>query len=747
MSGTSTSTAVNGSISDVAQLQSALENLGTNVFMADENLELVYINTKAKETLEAINDVLMDLFGFGHDEMLGKCIDIFHKDPSYQRGILRSPKNLPHQAEIPLGPLTLDLQVAAVFNEGGDYVGTIVNWEDITAKKTAEAEAQKTPQMVKQSPVNILLCDSDLNVVYANDNSVKTLKVLEGAGKLNFRVDDLIGICIDGFHKDPSYQRNIIGNHKSMLPRNAEIMIGGEDIDLQVDAIYDADGEFIGGMATWSVITEKKKAEAEANKVQNMMENMPINVMLADKDLNVVYMNSTSTKTLRSIEHQLSVKVDQIMGICIDTFHKDPSYQRNIITNFKSMLPRNAEIKIGEEDIDLQVDAVTDKEGEFIGAMATWTVITEKKRMEREQAEAQEREQKQAAELQNKVDQLMVVAQKAGEGDLTEEIPFSGEDAIGQLAAGFGEMIGNISNVLGEVGTGTAQIDAGSQQIASASQSLSEGASEQASNLEEISSSLEEMSSMTNQNAENAKQAAGLSEESQKSAGKGQKEMTQMAEAMDEIKKSSAEISKIIKVIDEIAFQTNLLALNAAVEAARAGEAGKGFAVVAEEVRNLAQRSAEAAKNTSAMIEESTQRADTGVSIAQRVGEALEEIVTSTEKVNTLLGEIASASQEQADGITQVNTGVGELDKLTQASAGNAEELASASQETAAQVATLRELVARFKINAGGDAGGAPPATAAPAQAPRPAAATATPKNDPKKAIPLDGDKKGFESF
>ncbi|MCH8210291.1 MAG: PAS domain-containing protein, partial [Planctomycetes bacterium] len=373
--------------SNLAELQSALENVGTNVFFGDTDLNLIYINAKARETLEAINDVLKDLFGLNHDELLGQCIDIFHKDPSYQRGILRSPKNLPHQAEIPLGPLTLDLQVAPVFNEGGDYVGTIVNWEDITAKKTAEAEAQKTSQMVKQSPVNILLCDSDLNIVYANDNSVKTLKQLEGAGKLNFRVDDLIGICIDSFHKDPSYQRNIIGNHKSMLPRNAEIMIGGEDIDLQVDAIYDAEGEFIGGMATWSVITEKKKSEAESNKVQNMMENMPINVMLADKDLNVVYMNATSYKTLRSIEHQLSVKVDQIMGICIDTFHKDPSYQRNIISNFRTMLPTNAEIKIGEEDIDLQVDPVTDKDGEFIGAMATWTVISEKKRMEREQAE------------------------------------------------------------------------------------------------------------------------------------------------------------------------------------------------------------------------------------------------------------------------------------------------------------------------------------------------------------------------
>ncbi|MCH8315536.1 MAG: PAS domain-containing protein, partial [Planctomycetes bacterium] len=204
--------------SNLAELQSALENVGTNVFFGDTDLNLIYINAKARETLEAINDVLKDLFGLNHDELLGQCIDIFHKDPSYQRGILRSPKNLPHQAEIPLGPLTLDLQVAPVFDEGGDYVGTIVNWEDITAKKTAEAEAQKTSQMVKQSPVNILLCDSDLNIVYANDNSVKTLKVLEGAGKLDFKVDDLIGTCIDSFHKDPSYQRRVGEECRSLRP-------------------------------------------------------------------------------------------------------------------------------------------------------------------------------------------------------------------------------------------------------------------------------------------------------------------------------------------------------------------------------------------------------------------------------------------------------------------------------------------------------------------------------------------------
>ncbi|GAB5495880.1 MAG: hypothetical protein Phyf2KO_09600 [Phycisphaerales bacterium] len=61
--------------------------------------------------------------------------------------------------------------------------------------------------------------------------------------------------------------------------------------------------------------------------------------------------------------------------------------------------------------------------------------------------------------------------------------------------------------------------------------------------------------------------------------------------------------------------------------------------------------------------------------------------------MNTLLAEISSAAKEQSTGISEINSGVTELDKVTQQNAGNAEELASAAQETASQVATLREVV------------------------------------------------------
>ncbi len=259
-----------------------------------------------------------------------------------------------------------------------------------------------------------------------------------------------------------------------------------------------------------------------------------------------------------------------------------------------------------------------------------------------------------------------------------------------------------VARVVSGLTEGAGQVAAAAGHVSSSSQSLAEGASEQAASLEETSSAMEEMSSMTKQNAENASQARAMMGSAKQIVEKVSSHMGEMSKAILEITKSSEATSKIIKTIDEIAFQTNILALNAAVEAARAGESGAGFAVVAEEVRSLAMRAAEAAKSTSSLIDNTINAVKIGYELTQKTQEAFSENITISGKIGQLIDEIATASLEQANGISQVSITINGMNNVTQQTAANAEESASASEELNAQADQMTSYVADLSAVVGG---------------------------------------------
>ncbi|MCC6262666.1 MAG: MCP four helix bundle domain-containing protein [Bryobacterales bacterium] len=259
-----------------------------------------------------------------------------------------------------------------------------------------------------------------------------------------------------------------------------------------------------------------------------------------------------------------------------------------------------------------------------------------------------------------------------------------------------------LENAIEELAEGAEQVASAASQVSSSSQSLAQGSSEQAASLEETSASSEEINSMARKNSENSRTAADLMTQSQKKYEQANQSLDESVVAMGEINTQSDKIARIIKVIDEIAFQTNILALNAAVEAARAGEAGMGFAVVADEVRNLAQRSAQAAKDTAALIEESIAKSDDGKVKVDQVATAIRAITEEAAKVKTLVDEVNLGSQEQARGIEQIGKAIAQMEQVTQKTAANAEESASAAEELNAQSMTLKSVVERLTAMVGG---------------------------------------------
>ncbi|MCH8842367.1 MAG: PAS domain-containing protein [SAR324 cluster bacterium] len=707
--------------SEVSRIQNMVENAPVNIMMADRDLTLTFLNPKSVETLKTLEQYLPDKV----DNLIGKKIDIFHKDPSYQRGILNDPSNLPRQAFIKVGPETLDLLVSAITDKDGEYIGPMVTWSVVTQKLEAENAMVRIQNMVENSPVNIMMADRDLNLTYLNPKSVETLKTLEQY--LPEKVDNLLGKSIDIFHKDPSYQRGILGNPAN-LPRQALIKVGPETLDLLVSAITDKDGEYIGPMVTWSVVTKKLEVENAMVRIQNMVENSPVNIMMADSDLNMTYMNPKSRETLKTLEQYLPCKVDELIGKSIDILHKDPSYQRGILGN-PANLPRQALIKVGPETLDLLVSAITDKDGEYIGPMVTWSIVTKKLESESAQTRLTNMVDKAALNIMMAdTDLNMIYMNEASTNTLRTlqqylpipvdkmvgntidvfhknptyqrdilsnpaNLPRHAEIAVGPewLALNVTAIMDNEGGYIGPMVTWSVvtrekqnrerdeqvrtNVTSIAQELTQSSEGLVSLSNLMAANAEENSSQANNVTSAAEQVSTNVGSVATAVEQMSATIVEVSKTMSQSSEVtkqavsqskaageiITELGASSKEIGQFTKVISNIAQQTNILALNASIEAARAGEAGKGFSVVANEVKELARETAKATEDITARIEGIQRNAVDAVNSIDEINRIMTEVDSLSNTVYSAVEEQTATTNEIARSMSEAASGVNDI--------------------------------------------------------------------------------------
>jgi methyl-accepting chemotaxis protein len=506
------------------------------------------------------------------------------------------------------------------------------------------------------------------------------------------------------------------------LSRMANVL-GELTNDRIVEVPYTARGDEIGDIAKATDVFKDSIAEKVINlRVRTALDVSRSNVMLADADYNVIYMNGSLQQMLREAESEIrkampSFDSSKAMGMNMEMFHKSPALDSLTGTY-------EARFAIGSQKFMIVATAVLGKDGKRTGAVIEWKNETIEKAIEEEVdglvKAAIDGDFSRRVPLEGKSGFMLNLSTSMNDlcgnvaetmndfaellgtmadGDLVRRITVDYRGVFGKLKEDANRMADQLTETISDIKSVGREVANAAAEISTSTTDLSQRTEEQAASLEETSASMEEMSATVKKNAENALQANQLTSGSRDIADRGGQVVAKAVDAMARIEESSRKISDIIGVIDEIARQTNLLALNAAVEAARAGDAGRGFAVVASEVRSLAQRSSQAAKDIKDLITNSSSQVQEGVGLVNQTGSSLTEILGSIKQVADIEAEIAAASQEQSTGIDQINKALNQMDEVTQQNSALVEENAASAKTLECQSETMNEKVAFFKLD------------------------------------------------
>ena len=134
-------------------------------------------------------------------------------------------------------------------------------------------------------------------------------------------------------------------------------------------------------------LAHTKQVAAESLRIKQALDNVSSSVMVANNNLDIIYMNKTVLDTFKNAEANIQKDIphfsaDKLLGANIDTFHKNPAHQRGMLANLSSTI--KASLVIGGRHMDFVANPVTNDDGERIGIVVEWLDRTHEVKIEKE---------------------------------------------------------------------------------------------------------------------------------------------------------------------------------------------------------------------------------------------------------------------------------------------------------------------------------------------------------------------------
>ncbi len=397
----------------------------------------------------------------------------------------------------------------------------------------------------------------------------------------------------------------------------------------------------------WHAMTALTTTAREAFQLSEMTRQLPVNVLVADArdNFKISYVNDKAKELITDLHGKGLLPIDpaRVIGTSFDAFHKHPEHQRKLLSN-PANLPFQTKIRLGNDQADLKVSALRDRDGNYVGPMVIWTMVTRQF----------------------------------------------------QIASRVQEVVGVVASASNEMQTTAQALSATAEETSRQSQTVAAASEQATANVQTVASAAEELSTSI---AEISRQVQRSSEVARNAVA----EANRATGTVKDLSEAAQRVGEVVSLISDIAAQTNLLALNATIEAARAGEAGKGFAVVASEVKGLANQTAKATEEIVTQVTAIRTAVDASVQAIQQVGSTISEmdqistaISSAVEQQGAATQEIARNVQEASSGTREVSANIVGVNEAATETGRSSNELLTAAAELAKQADTLRGEVDDF---------------------------------------------------
>ena len=137
------------------RIRTALASVATPIRIADADGRLVHINPALDLVLHRdVAAFQRELPGFNPDRMVGGSVGVFYKDPEAALARLRALKTRVSTSMV-LGGRDYDVITTPIFTAGGQLLGTVGQWQDMTEQRRAEAELDAVVDAASQGDLSV----------------------------------------------------------------------------------------------------------------------------------------------------------------------------------------------------------------------------------------------------------------------------------------------------------------------------------------------------------------------------------------------------------------------------------------------------------------------------------------------------------------------------------------------------------------------------------------------------------------